>query len=247
MAELTQYPEIAIDNLKDALSANRAVMEKLSGQMIESIAGGSLLYAFGSGHSSMFPMELYHRAGGASFVIPLFADFLMPTAGPPVVRVLERTPEIANVILKRAEPKVGDWVWIFSQSGVNSAVVDFAILAKSMGLKTVAFSSLNHSQNVPARHSSGKKLYEVCDIAIDIRGVRGDAAIEMTPGGSKAGPLSSLTSIFLANTIITTVCQELEKRGESCVYTSVNTPEGEARNRAIETKAALRDPLLRGY
>jgi uncharacterized phosphosugar-binding protein len=244
MAKLTSYSTVAIENLNRALEKNRSLLERLADEMAESLKKDHVLYTFGSGHSSIFSMELYHRAGGPSFVIPLFADYLLPTAGPPVVRVLERTPKIANVILKRAQPNPGDWLFIASQSGVNAAVVDFALDAKAMGLKTVAFTSLDHSSSVPSRHPSGKKLFEVCDEAIDICGFRGDAAIEVGTD-TRAGPLSSLTSIFLAHTLITTVCRELEGAGISCVYTSVNTPEGEVRNKALEKKAAIRDPLLR--
>ena len=37
----------------------------------------------------------------------------------------------------------------------------------------------------------------------------------------------------------------LEKAGIRCVYTSVNTESGEARNRLLETRAGHRDFLLR--
>ena len=244
MAQLTNYPRIAIENLERALAANQTILERLADDLATSVRAGNVLYVFGSGHSGIFAMELYHRAGGASFVIPLVADYLLPTAGPPVVRALERTPKIANVLLKRAAPKAGDWLFIASQSGVNAGGIDFALEARAMGLRTVAFTSLAHSQSVPARHSSGKKLFEVCDVTVDIGGFRGDAAIEIAPGVS-AGPLSSLTSIALAHTVLTTTCRELEAAGVPCVYVSVNTPEGEAKNRALELHAAERDPLLR--
>jgi uncharacterized phosphosugar-binding protein len=142
-------------------------------------------------------MELYHRAGGASFVVPVFADYLMPTAGPSVVRQLERTPGVANALLSRAQPVAGEMIWISSQSGINAAVVDFAIEAKKRGLHTVAFTSLVHSRAVQSRHASGKRLFEVCDDVIDLGGAVGD------------------------------------------------TPDGEKRNRELEERASLRDPLLR--
>ena len=121
---------------------------------------------------------------------------------------------------------------------MNAAVVDFALEAKAMGLNTVAFTSVDHSSAVPSRHESGKRLFEVCDHVVDICGFRGDSAIELVPG-VRGGPLSSLTSIFLAHSLITTVCRELEAAGIPCVYTSVNTPEGESKNKAIEKKAAI--------
>jgi uncharacterized phosphosugar-binding protein len=162
-----------------------------------------------------------------------------------VIRVLERTPGVANVLLARARPVAGEMIWISSQSGINGAVVDFALEAKKLGLYTVAFTSVAHSSAVNSRHPSGKRLVEVCDATVDLGGYRGDACVEVTPSVT-AGPLSMLTSVFLGHSILVGACAELEQRGFRCTYTSVNTPEGEMRNKDLEKKASLRDPLLLG-
>ena len=216
-------------------------------RLVSDVSQKKSLFVFGSGHSGLFPLELYHRAGGASFLIPIVADYLLPSAGPPVVRVLERTPGAANALLNRAEPRAGEMVWISSQSGVNAAVVDFALEARKKGLHTVAFTSVVHSSAVSSRHSSGKRLFEVCDEVIDLGGYIGDACVPVSSGAQsfQAGPLSTLGSVFLGHSILVAVCAELEAQGVHCVYTSVNTPEGEERNREIEKLAAVRDPLLR--
>lgn len=238
------YSRTAIAHLERIIKKNEPTMEKIVKRLVKDVSAGRSLLVFGSGHSSIFPFELYHRAGGASFVIPIVADFLLPSAGPSVVRVLERTPGVAQAILARAEPKKGEMLWLSSNSGINAAIVDLAISAKKMGLHTVAFTSLAHSKAVESRHTSGKRLFEVTDEVIDIGGVRGDAAIEI---GKEvmAGPLSTLSTVMLGNSIILAAMAELESKGHSCTYTSVNTPEGEARNRGLEKIAALRDPLLR--
>lgn len=239
------YSEVATSHLTRSVERNEKVMEELASLVVRDVKAGKSLFAFGSGHAAIFTMELYHRAGGCSFLIPVFADYLLPTAGPPVVRVLERTAAAANMMLARAQPKAGEMIWIASQSGINTAVVDFALEAKKMGLFTVAFTSVEHSSQVASRHSSGKRLYEVCDRTVDLGGFRGDACLELAPE-VRGGPLSSLTSILLGHSILTTACARLEAEGIRCTYTSVNTPEGEARNKAIEKDAMIRDPLLRG-
>jgi uncharacterized phosphosugar-binding protein len=136
-------------------------------------------------------------------------------------------------------------LWISSQSGINGAVVDFALEAKRQGLTTVAFTSVAHSSAVSSRHPSGKRLFEVCDETVDLGGFRGDACVEVN-SELKAGPLSMLTSVFLGHSILVGACAELESQGIRCTYTSVNTPEGEARNKDLEREAAKRDPLLLG-
>ncbi len=237
------YSRIALPHLEEAVRRNAPVMDELAARLFEDVRAGRSLLVFGSGHSGLFPLELYHRAGGASFVLPLVADYLMPQAGPPVVRILERTPGVANVLLDRAKPRAGEMVWISSQSGINSAVVDFALEAKKRGLFTVAFSSVAHSSAVSSRHPSGKRLFEVCDRVVDFGGFRGDACVQITEGVS-AGPLSTLTSVLLGHSILVDACARLERAGHRCAYTSVNTPEGEARNKELERVAAERDPLL---
>lgn len=244
-ATVRSYSQTAIPHLTALIDRNEKVMERLAARIVEDVQAGRQLLVFGSGHSSVFAMELYHRAGGASFVLPLFGDYLLPTAGPPVVRVMERTPGAANVLLHRVEPKAGEMLWLCSQSGINAAVVDLALEARKKGLHTVAFTSVAHSSAVQSRHSSGKRLFEVCDETVDLHGSVGDASIEVAPG-VKAGPLSTLGAVLLAQSIIVAATSELERRGVRCVYTSVNTPEGESRNRALEEAAAKRDFLLRG-
>ena len=85
---------------------------------------------------------------------------------------------------------------------------------------------------------------EVCDWIVDFGGCRGDASVDIG-GGLRAGPLSGVTGSFLAHALLTEVCRDLEAAGVPCTYRSVNTPEGQASNKAIERKASERDPLLR--
>jgi uncharacterized phosphosugar-binding protein len=241
---VSTFSERALPHLQDLVKRNAAVMERISKQLVTDVRAGRCLLVFGSGHSSIFSFELYHRAGGASFVIPVVADYLLPTAGPPVVRILERTPGVANMLLSRVKPKAGEMIWLASQSGINAAIIDLALEAKRRGLRPVAFTSVAHSSAVASRHSSGKRLFEICDEVVDLGGVKGDAAVQLTET-TASGPLSSLGMILLGHSIIVSAVAELERAGVRCVYTSVNTPEGEGRNQDLEKAMADRDVLLR--
>ncbi len=242
--DVRAYGSVAIPHLIGLLERNEAVMTRVAERLIQDVRGGRSLLVFGSGHSAIFPMELYHRAGGASFVLPVTGDHLLPTAGPPVVRVLERTPGAANALFNRVSPQAGEMLWLASQSGINAAAIDLALEAKRRKLRTVAFTSVLHSSAVKSRHASGKRLFEVCDEVVDLHGSVGDASLPVKKGVT-TGPLSSLGAILLGNSIIAAAVTVLEKEGHRCVYTSVNTPEGEARNRKLEEQAMERDVLLR--
>jgi len=239
------YAEAALPHLQQVLDTNEAVLETVSRELIALVRQGKSLLVFGSGHSAILTQEVYHRAGGPSFVLPLVAEFLLPVAGPPVVRALERTSGVTPYLLERAEAQSGEMLWIMSQSGINHASIEIALEAKKRGLKVVAFTSKVHSQAVKSRHPSGQRLFEVADQVVDLGGNVGDASIQLTET-VRGGPLSSLTAVFLAHSILAHACAELESNGVRCVYTSVNTPEGEKRNRDLELSARRRDWLLRG-
>ncbi len=241
--DVSAYSEVAIPHLQGLVELNRPVMESLVGRLVKDVQAGRSLFVFGSGHSSLLPLELYHRAGGASFVVPIVADFLMPQAGPPVVRVLERMSGLTSALLRRAAPRKGETLWLMSQSGINGAAIDLALEAKALGMHTVAWTSRVHSSAVQSRHPSGKRLFEVCDETVDLGGRIGDACVEVMPG-VQAGPLSTLGAVLLGHSILVAACGRLEALGHRSVYTSVNTPEGEARNRKLEAEASLRDTLL---
>jgi len=239
-----RYGREVLPRLANVIEKNEPALQALCDELERRVRSGGSLLVFGSGHSSIFPMELYHRAGGASFVIPVVNEFLTPLAGPPVVRQLERTLSISKIALARVRPMAGDMLWLSSQSGINAAAIEVALEAKKMGIYTVSFSSFAHSQSVPSRHSSGRRLMDVTDLAIDLGGVKGDAVVNLTDR-LQAGPFSTLSSVFLGHSVLVEVCDRLEKSGHACVYTSVNTPEGEENNRKIEAKARERDILLR--
>ncbi len=238
------YGGVALPHLRLLVDRNEKAMARVSARLARDVRGGKSLFVFGSGHSGLFAMELYHRAGGASFVIPVVGDFLLPSAGPSVVRALERTSGVATPLLERAGARRGEMLWLMSQSGINGATVDLALEARKRGLHTVAFTSVVHSRAVPSRHASKRKLFEICDEVIDLGGKVGDASVPLGRGVS-AGPLSTIGAVLMGHSILVAACAALEKSGRRCVYTSVNTPAGEARNRAIEQHARKRDFLLR--
>lgn len=247
--EVDLYATKSLVHLKDTFDANQSVLHRLAVRLVKDVKNDKKLFVFGSGHSSILAFELYHRAGGASFIIPIVGDFLLPTAGPPVVRVLERTSGVVAPLLARAEPQKGEMIWIASQSGINAASIEMALEAQKRGMYIVGFTSVAHSKAVTSRHSSGKKLFQLCDEVVDLGGVPGDALMSLNDarGSSlvRVGPVSTLTSVYLAHSILVSATSKLEAMGVHCVYTSVNTPEGERRNRDIEAEAMSRDPLLR--
>ena len=88
------------------------------------VAKGRSLFLYWQWSFGDFTQELYHRAGGASFIVPVAADYLLPTAGLPVVRVLSALRCCSD--LGEEQSREGRNDLIASQSGINGAVVECA-------------------------------------------------------------------------------------------------------------------------
>ena len=189
-----------------------------------------IIQAYGTGHSRAFAMELAGRAGGLAPVNRIDLEDLALRASWPLERVkdpaIERNLEAGQAILScyRIEPQ--DVFIISSSSGVNAAVVEVALKVKVQHHTLVAVTSLAHTQHVPSRHPSGKKLYELADIVIDNCGPFGDALLEI-PGGGKVCAVSSLSGALIGQMLTAETIKNLLARAITPpVYLSANIPGG---------------------
>ncbi|MEV5561137.1 SIS domain-containing protein [Nonomuraea wenchangensis] len=209
-----------------------------------SLGAGGVVNAFGSGHSEAIAMEIAGRAGG---LVPTnrlaLRDLVIFGGEPPSVLQdpeLERDPRIARRIYELAPVAPQDVFVIISSSGVNGCVVELAALVKERGHGLIALTSLQHSRAVPARHPSGRKLFELADVVLDNGAPRGDSVLEL-PGGGSFGAVSTITSALLAQLMVAETVSRLLAAGQvPPVYLSANIPEGDAHNQALEARYAGR-------
>ena len=186
-----------------------------------------LIYGFGSGHSMLPALELYFRAGGLACVDVLYEK----TFGR-----AERLPGYARVLLDSYPITSRDVLLIVSNSGRNALPVEMAIEARERGIATIAITSLEHSRAVGARHASGLRLFEACDVVIDNCGVAGDAALELDGIGEpvRVGPTSTVAAAFIVNGIVAAAVEQLLARNiRPPVLSSMNLDEGDAVNRPL--------------
>ncbi|MEO8973854.1 MAG: SIS domain-containing protein [Ktedonobacteraceae bacterium] len=189
-----------------------------------------IIQAYGTGHSRAFVMELAGRAGGLAPVNRIDLEDLALYAHWPLERVknpnIERDLEAAQAILScyRIEPQ--DVFIISSCSGVNAAIIEVALAVKAHSHPLVAVTSLAHTQHVPSRHPSGKKLYELADIVIDNCGPYGDALLAL-PGGGNVCSVSSLSGALIGQMLTAETIKHLLARNITPpVYLSANIPGG---------------------
>lgn len=205
-------------------------IEAAAAACADTLCGDGLIFTFGTGHSHMLAEEIFYRAGGLVRIYPILDPPLMLHNAAARSSEIERLHGYAKAILDDIDPiKPGDVMFIFSNSGRNTVSVDMALLAKEKGLKTICITNLTHSRAVTSRHSSGKRLYEVCDIVIDNHGCTGDAAIPVD--GITVSPTSTVIGAMIMQAIVAGTVEIMHARGINPeVFISANTDEGDRLN-----------------
>jgi uncharacterized phosphosugar-binding protein len=183
-------------------------VEKAARLIAHSIKEGGLVHIFGCGHSHMLAEEIFYRAGGLVPVNPIFETSLMLHEGAVKSSMLEKTEGYASMILERYQPQPNEVMIIVSHSGVNAVPIEMAMEAVKKGLKVIAITSSAYSQ-VPSRHSSGQKLYELAHIMIDTHVPYGDALIAIPQLKVNIAPSSTVVGAFILNMLIAEVIEEL--------------------------------------
>jgi len=196
----------------------------------DSIAADRLIVLFGSGHSFIATMDTYPRIGSYPGWLPiheLSTSYMTAILGNQALRqalFLEKIEGFGRVVLEnyRLDPK--DVMIVISNSGVNAMGIDVALGASEQGLKTVAITSLAHSNESKSRHSSGKRLFEVCDEVIDTCVPRGDALVTIPGFPHKVASASTIAACIIMQSLVAEVAQLLDERGIRLpVFPSHNT------------------------
>ncbi len=199
-----------------------------------------VIHTFGSGHSRAFAAELVHRAGGLAPInridfedLALYGNWSLERA-----RSLEceRDQEAGKALLSCHQIEAQDVFIIASQSGVNAAIVEYALQVKRRGHQLIALTSLQHTRHTPSRHPLGKKLYELADIVIDNRTTHGDTLLEL-PTGEQISSASSLIGVLIAQLLNTAIAGLLLARGKEIpAFVSDNIEGGIERNLALQRR-----------
>lgn len=207
----------------------RPAIERVGAAIAETIARGALLHIFGSGHSHMAAEEIFHRAGGLCCINAIIDPALSGHGS--FSMYLERLEGYVPILLAQYDLRAGEHLIVISNSGINAAPVEAAMYGKARGLIVTALTSLEHSRDVPSRHSSGKRLFEAADHVIDTCGPRGDALLTIDGVSERVGGTSTVTTAIIVNMVIATVIERLLAAGvRPPVRVSANVPEGAGGN-----------------
>lgn len=230
MKYLEYYSSIK-EQLEQQFNQEGKNIEKAAKYCAESVMNDRLIHVFGCGHSQMFAMEIFYRAGGLVQVNPLLIPHMALFPKAKLSTLQERIEGFSPTYLSLENTDEKDTMIIVSISGRNAAVVDMALAAKEKGMKVIGLTSLAFSDSVTSRHSSGKKLKDVSDVIIDIKCISGDACLQ----DERMEPRFSGTSTVLGMAIIEALIAQtigicLDNGYTPPVYVSSNLDKGDAIN-----------------
>jgi len=205
----------------------QAALEAAGELLASAIAKGQRAYLFGSGHSVIPVMDVFPRYGSFIGFFPLYDPRLMwhNVVGPGGARELlwlERREGYIRNFLQSFALEPGDCMIVFSHGGLNAAPIEAALYAKEKGVKVISVSCM--SNPAAPTHSSGKKLSDVADIALDNCVPREDALVEIGyPEKIAAG--STMAAVFIAMSLVAETGARLGAKGfKPHTFVSPNVP-----------------------
>ncbi len=200
----------------------------------EVLRADRLVHVFGTGHSHMLAEEGLYRAGGLAPVNAILESGLMLHEGAAVSTRLEKLPGYSPIVADKYGFEEGDLLVVVSNSGVNAAPVEIALLAREAGLKVLAISSVAYSKSVEPKPGVPARLYEIADLTLDNLGEPGDAIVEVDGTGLKVGPTSTVIGAALLNAVfVEATCAIASEGMEPPVYRSSNMTGAPEHNRRL--------------
>jgi uncharacterized phosphosugar-binding protein len=225
----TKYYEKITQVLANIHETQKTAIEQAAEQMAQAIAAGKRVYLFGSGHSVIPVMDVFPRYGSFVGFFPLYDPRLMwsNVVGPGGARELlwlERKEGYVEVFLQSYPLEADDVLLVFSHGGLNAAPIEAALYAKARGLNVITVSSHANGKVAIATHSSGKKLSDVADIAIDNCVEPEDSQVDIGRPEKIAGG-STMAGVFIAMSLVAETGARLQARRHALsIFVSPNVP-----------------------
>jgi uncharacterized phosphosugar-binding protein len=219
-----------ITSVLERIRATQMPKIEAAGERIATaIEKGGFAFLYGSGHSVIPVMDVFPRYGSFVGFVPLYDPRLMwsnvvGAGGARELLWIERQEGYAPVFLQSFALRKGDCFLAFSHGGLNAAPIEAALYAKERGLTVISVSSLANAAAAVATHSSGKKLSDVADIAIDNCVAPEDSQVDVgRPEKVAAG--STMAVVYVAMALVAETGARLAARGHRLTtFVSPNVP-----------------------
>ena len=226
-----EYYDIIKEQMDKQFKEEGKNIELAANYCAESIKKGRVIHAFGCGHSQMFPMEIFYRAGGLVPVNALLIPHLALFPKAKLSTIQERLEGFAETYLNLENIDAADTMIIVSISGRNAMVIDMALAAKKVGMKVISLVSRQFSASTSSRHSCGKNLADVSDVVIDIKCISGDASLKIEGMENMFCGTSTVLGMAIMEAIVAQTVENCVKDGFiPPVFVSSNLDKGDKIN-----------------
>lgn len=224
---LDKYNE-AIDELIHKVRTTQKDNIIKAGEMIaEAVSNGNNIYLSGICHQ--IEWDLINRGGGPTFYRHFSYKMDVEKNGRKRDRsdIDDSTWGMAEYALKMSDMKPGDVLMVSSVSGRTKNVVDLAYEAKKFGIKVIAFTSMEYTMQVEPVHPSGKRFYEIADIAMDNCAPAAEAMIDAPGIEAKFAAASGIACDILLWSMTAVAVEKLQEKGITPgILKSANFPGG---------------------
>ena len=202
----------------DLDKTSMAEIKKAARAMANTVKTGRAIYYYGSGHSALPCLDVFPRYGTFVGIQPIHDPRLtwnnvMGPGGTPELLWLERVEGYVKNVFRSYEVTPDDTLLVFSHGGLNAAGIEAAMIGKENGATVVAVTSMQNYRKNEAKHSSGKKLADVADIAIDNGAPPEDAIIPIKDWEEPVAAASTVMAITISMTLIAETAKLLSDEG----------------------------------
>ncbi|HOF40055.1 MAG TPA: sugar isomerase domain-containing protein [Candidatus Hydrogenedentes bacterium] len=211
-------------------TTQRSAIESAAEAIAASLADGGAVCVMDTGH--MLKHEAFNRAGGLMALAPF--SYALDVENPLTQRTEARSEEenaefearLVALALDRSLLASGDVLIINSNSGRTPNVIETALQCRERGIVTIGISSSEQMRGCTAAHPSGKKLFDVVDVALDNCAPFGDAAVEVKDN-EKMCPMSGMAGAYCLWAVHAEAVERLQARGiNPTIFRSVHVSGG---------------------
>ena len=200
--------------LLERIKVEQASAITIAGRLVaDALIGDGVIHTFGTGHSHLIADEAFFRAGGLVAINPILDERLIFLKGALESTRAERVPGFAQSLLDKERVGARDVAIVISNSGRNNVPVEMALEMKARGVKVIAITSVEQSRSSVPLHASGKRLFEIADIAIDNCVPTGDALLAIPGVAARIGPSSTVAGAAIINSIMIEAVADVVRRG----------------------------------
>lgn len=231
---LERYQARVDELLREVRETQRETIIKAGKLIADTVANGGGVFLSGICHS--IENDAIYRGGGPIFYKHFSWGMNVEKQGRSRDRsdIDQSTWGMAAYALKLSNMRPGDVLMISSVSGRTTSAVDLAFEAKKMGIKVIAFTSMEYTTSVDPVHPSGKRFYEMADVVMDNCAPAAEAMMEVPGIEAHYAAASGIACDILLWSMTTVAVETMLEHGKTPgILKSANFPGGNDYNKTV--------------